>query len=110
MSPFSTISPLFISHVAHYTLSSQRQTDEKMEANIVSIHSEDLLKTFMVEMQGPFCPTTARQSVVNSRAKLHDISEISSLFHGNHQRPPKLFTQLLRMIDALIPPTSLAKR
>ena len=81
----------------------------KMEANIVSIHSEDLLKTFMVEMQGPFCPTTARQSVVNSRAKLHDISEISSLFHGNHRRPPKLFPQLLRMIDALIPPTSLAK-
>ena len=80
-----------------------------MEANIVSIHSEDLLKTFMVEMQGPFCPTTARQSVVNSRAKLHDISEISSLFHGNHRRPPKLFTQLLRMIDALIPLTSLAK-
>ena len=63
----------------------------KMEANIVSIHSEDLLKTFMVEIQGPFCPTTARQSVVNSRAKLHDISEISSLFHGNHRRPPKLF-------------------
>ena len=50
-----------------------------------------LIAAIMVEMQGPFCPTTARQSVVNSRAKLHDISEISSLFCGNHRRPPKLF-------------------
>ena len=46
LSPFSSTLTLFVSRVARYTPSSQRQADEKTETNLAAIKIEHLLRNF----------------------------------------------------------------